>query len=147
MEQLREIYRKYAGEIEEVHRKAPPLAGMFGMGGPKDHPCHLAFYNAVEGWVDNFVAAGPDAGQVAEAVRWILSAANEHRKESCYWFYFVAQTHCKKLILLMSEPDKAELGKWYDLTYPARDRLPVHEEVYALMIGDSGKKKKWKWGS
>lgn len=147
MEQLREIYQKYAQEIAAVKEKEPPMAGLFNLGGSKNHPSHTIFYDHVEKWVDAFAASGPDAEQTEEAVRWILSAAWEHPKEPCYWFYFVAQNHAKKLIPMLPPEKRKELAVWYDRAYPVKDRLPAHREIYALLAGNEEKpKKKWKFG-
>ena len=147
MEQLRQIYREYAEKIMEVQKKEPPLSGMFGMGGIKDHPLHMAFYEDVEKWVDAFAASEPEEAQVQEALWWILSAAKEHSGQLCYWFYYVAQSHGKKLIPMLPEEVREEMAVWYDKAYPARDRLPVHREIYTLLSGKAEKpKRKWKLG-
>lgn len=141
VQQLKDRYGRYVEEVRKVRENAPATAGLFGMGDdPRKNPCHMSFYEDVEQWVKEFLASGPDAESAYQAVCWILSAAAQHRDQECYWFMYAAHGHCKRLIPLLTSENCGELVRFYDDSYPRRDRMPVQKEIYKLLKKRSVKK-------
>lgn len=134
LRQLKERYETYGQEAQTVAKEASPFAGVFGWGeDPKKDPCHMRFYEAVEQWVKDFLAAGPDSAQAYEAARWILAAPAGREGEPTFWFMYAAHGCCRELIPLLTPEGCAALGKLYDASFPRRDRLPVQKEIYRLL--------------
>jgi len=135
MEQLKEIYRTYEQELVAVLQNAKPLAGWFGISNddPRNAPCHQKFYDAVGNWVSAFAQENPPADQAENAVLWILSAAAGNRKKPSYWYYLATQGYVKQLLPFLGKDRCSDLVKWYDKTYPRRERLPVNDELYSQM--------------
>lgn len=141
MQQLMTIYERYAQKAEEVRKKAPPTAGLFGMGDdPRKHPCHMEFYESVEQWVKDFMETSPGPEAANEAVAWIITQAAEHREKESYWFMYAAHGLCKPLIPLMSAGNCAALAAYYDDHHPRRERMPAHKDVYKLLKKGAGRK-------
>ena len=131
MEQLRQIYSRYQEEIDKAYKKAGLLDGIWGMGNdPRQHPCNAAFYEQTEQWAAAFVKQQPDQAEMLEAVKWILEAADRNRDAKSYWYFYVVHNHVMQMVPMLSPGDCAELSRWYDSTYPKRERLPNHEKLY-----------------
>lgn len=132
---LIEIYEAYYEKAAEVRRKAPPLAGLWGLGDdPRKHPCHDAFYEAVQAWVKEFIASGPDPAQTLAVVQHILGEAKLHENnKDVYWYLFAAHGLTMELIPMLRAEDCGELFAWYNTTYPRRTRFPVQEQVWKLL--------------
>ena len=135
LEQLKEIYKTYERELATVLQNAKPLAGWFGVSNddPRYAPCHQTFYDAVGKWVDDFAALEPEPVWAKQAVVRILEAASQNRGKQSYWYYLAAQSYVKKLLPFLKKEHCQMLVKWYDKTYPRRERLPVNDELYSLM--------------
>lgn len=132
MNELKEIYTRYYEKAAKVRKKAPPLAGIWGMGNdPRNDACHEDFYEAVEAWVSRFDTSDPAA--VLEAVQWILSAALDHRDEDVYWYLYAAHGLTMPLIPRLAPADCNSLFDWYDASYPKRVRLPVQQQVWKAL--------------
>ena len=143
LRQLIAYYDEYEKELEELHRKAPPTAGLLGMGGhPRDDRCNEIFYYNVEKWVGAFLKGNPVQADVDQVAEWILTLAKIHREDHTYWFCYALHAHAKGLIPLMSREKVRQMQEWYNEAYPKVDRLPVQNEVYKLLLkhaGNSGK--------
>ena len=135
MKQLKDIYDAYERELMEVLQNAKPLAGWFGISNddPRNAPCHQKFYDAVGDWVQAFTKENPSADQAEASIMWILGAAAGNRKKPSYWYYLATQGYVNQLLPFLGRERCAELVKWYDKTYPRRERLPVNDELYGLM--------------
>lgn len=146
-EQLQQIFQDYSDAVEKARREAAPLAGIFGMrGGVKDDPCHMAFYNAVGAWVADFAAAQPEEAAVAEAARYLLTAAAHRKGSATYWTCLAAQGHAKALLTQLPAAHCDALRQEYDRLYPKADRLPINDEIYTLLCRRSGaapQKNRW----
>lgn len=141
MTKLEQIYADYYEKAAKVYKNASPVAGLFGMGDdPRRHHCHEDYYEAVGEWVEAFCQSQPTAEEATEAVRYILTAAAQHKGEPVYWYLYAAHGHAKPLIPLMKEADCRALAQWYDSAYPRLDRMPIQKEVYKLL--HKGEKKK-----
>lgn len=137
---IQQRYAEYMEQIADARKKAPPFAGLLGMGkDPRKHPCNEAFYRDVEGLADEFVRSRPDAQEALTLVRWMLAAPVGHEKEDAYWYLYAAQGHCRAMIPLLPPADCEELLAWYDQRFPRRKRLPVQEEIYTLLAKQAAK--------
>lgn len=132
MKELMDIYERYLEKAAEVRRNAKPMAGLWGMGDdPRNHPCHQAFYEAVQEWLAAFSDADPDAAM--EALRYIYRAPPEHKNDDAYWYLFAVHGLTLKLIDRLRPADCRALFAWYDTSYPKRDRLPVQQDVWKAL--------------
>ena len=145
MEQLQEIYCRYTEAAAAAKKAAGLLAGILGTGGgPKDHPCHREFFEAVHSWVENFLATDPEEDAVMEAVRFILIAAAAHKNEPTYMHCLAAQGHARDLIARLCTEHCNILREEYEDLYSDSTRLPVNQQIYELLCHGAGCKQKKK---
>ena len=146
LNQLFAYYDIYERELLALYAKASPFAGILGMGNhPKDDACNEVFYRNVENWAREFLSGAPSQQEAEVAVNWMLKLAYVHRNDKTCMFCYAIQSHAKGLIPLMGQEQALELQKWYDGTYPARDRLPIQWDVYKALekrSGQAGPKKR-----
>lgn len=134
LQQLKERYERYQQEANDAASQASPWSGLWGFGNdPRKHACHDSFYRDVGVWAEEFLRSGPAAREAAEAVSWIVKAAQAHREEQTFGYLFAVQGHARALIPLMDPVDCRELQLWYDSAYKKAERLPVQKEVYKLL--------------
>lgn len=139
MEQLQEIYCRYTEAAAAAKKAASPFAGILGTGGgPKDHPCHREFFEAVHHWSETFLATDPSEEDAAEAVRFILIAAAAHKNEPTFMHCLAAQGHARELIGRLSAEHCDTLRKEYEDLYPDNTRLPVNQQIYELLCQGAG---------
>ena len=139
LSQLIAYYDEYEKELEVLHKKASPTAGLWGMGNhPKDDRCNDIFYENVEKWVEEFLESNPTQTDAETATEWILKLAQIHRQDHTYWFSYAIQIHAEKLIPLIGQQKALELQNWYDEAYPKVERLPAHAGIYKLLQRQSG---------
>ena len=129
MTRLLEIYQNYLEKAVKVRKKASLFAGIFGMGDdPRKHPCHEAFYEAVEEWAEAFDPTDPV--ETLKAVQYIFQAPLAHEdNQDVYWFLFAAHTLTMPLIPALDSQDRQALAEWYKKAYPKRVRFPAQEQV------------------
>lgn len=128
---LQEHYEKYDAKALKVKKETKGFGGILGMGeDPRNHPCHVEFYEGVEQIVQEFLSAGPDSADVAAAARFILSAADARREAQSYWFCYAAQGHVIPMIPHMTAADCKSIADWYDNVYTKLERMPVQRELY-----------------
>lgn len=138
---LREIYRNYDATAQRIRDEAPKFSGLWGIGqDPKNHPAHMEFYSAVEGWVHAFLAKDPDHKAAFEAALIILEAADSRRNAESYWFTYAAQAHAAALIPCMTAQDCLDLADWYDAHYTKLERLPIQKDLYKKLRKAAKKK-------
>lgn len=136
---LRERYAMYLEEIAQVRRKAPPFAGVLGLGSdPRKHPCNTTFYEDVGSLAAEFVQSQPGGQETLEVVRWLLQAPVGHEKKDAYWYLYAAQGHCRDMIPLLPPEGCQEMLAWYGKQFPRSKRLPVQEEIYRLLAKRAG---------
>ena len=134
LEHLKCIYEKYIEDVEKVYRNAKPTDGLFGMGeDPRNHPCHMRFYEDTEQWVNAFVAADPGENAVFGAARFLLETPAKYAQHHGFWFMYAAQGLTRIMIPLLEGVHCEQLRKFYDENYPRRDRMPVQKDVYRLL--------------
>ena len=138
--QLCAYYDDYEKILLKRYENISPLAGVLGMGNhPKDDPCNTVFYENVENWVKEFMAGSPSQEAVEEVAEWILKLAKAHREEKTYWICYALQGQAKGLIPMISQAKAQELLTWFEDAYPAKEWLPVQEEIYKALKKQSGK--------
>lgn len=131
LNQLKEYYEKYDAKALKVKQETKGFGGILGMGeDPRNHPCHVEFYEGVEQMVREFLASGPVSAEVAAAARFILEAANVRREAQSYWFTYAAQGHVIPMIPYMNAADCKALADWYDGVYTKLERMPIQRELY-----------------
>ena len=129
--QLQEFYHRYDEKAAKVKRETKGLGGIWGMGeDPRNHPCHVEFYEGVQQMVADYLATGPDSAGVAAAAKFILEAADLRRETQSYWFSFAAQGHVIPMIPYMNSSDCKDLMQWYDTVYTKLERMPVQRDLY-----------------
>ena len=145
MEQLQEIYCRYTEAAAAAKKEASPLAGLFGTGGgPKDHPCHREFFEAVYHWTEAFLASSANEETAAQAVRLILITAAAHKNEPTYMHCLAAQGHTRQLIPILTPEHCDALRAEYETLYPDHTRLPINQQIYELLCHRAGYKPKKK---
>jgi hypothetical protein len=141
LDELKELYAKYAEKAEQVRKKASPIAGMFGFGDdPRRHSCHDDFYEAVEHWVADFMDSAPETDEIVAVTRWILEEPNNHQGKECYWYMYAAHGLTSPVIPKLPQDVCSQLRAWYGSTYSVRERMPVQQQVYKLLQKHSGQK-------
>ena len=134
MEALQQLYTDYLAEVVEVRRNAPRFAGIFGLGeDPRKHPCHTIFYNNVEKWVEEFLAAKPSRDAALETAWFFLEAPKKHEETESYWFMYVCIGFIRKLIPYLTAADCKALAERFNALYPRRDRMPVQQETFKML--------------
>lgn len=139
LEELYHLYGVYEEKAKSVRRRASRYAGIFGLGDdPRKHECHEIFYEDVGRWVQDFLSENPSQEEIAQAVSWILKAADAHRDSDIYGYLYAAQGHVRGIISRLAQEDSLGLLKQYDAAYPEEDRLVVQQEVYRLLQKQAG---------
>ena len=134
MEQLKACYERYIAAAEKVWKERSAWDGALGIGASsKDHPCHMDFYEAVEGWVARFLENDPAPETAEEAIAYVVKTSEIYKGQFTYWTMFAAQGLMRPLVSLVSPSFAAQMRKWYDAHMPRRDRLPVHKDLYKLL--------------
>ena len=68
----------------------------------------------------------------------ILIAAAAHKNEPTYMHCLAAQGHTRQLIPLLTPEHCDALRKEYEDLYPDNARLPVNQQIYALLCDGAG---------
>ena len=131
LELLRQHYESYDAKAAQVRRETKGFGGIWGMGeDPRNHPCHVEFYDGVGQLVAAYLAGDPSGAEVAQAAKYILAVADARRNEDSYWFTFAAQGHVVPMIPRMDPRDCKELADWYDTRYKKLERMPIQRDMY-----------------
>ena len=132
--QLTEIYEDYILKTGKVLQEASTFAGVWGMGeDPKNHPCHMEFYNAVEAFLKELLQEDHPEETLSAVAGWIIRAPADHRDQTVFWYMYAAHGLCTPLIPLLSAAHCAELRDFYDDHYPKMDRMPVQRDLYKAL--------------
>ena len=144
LEQLREQYRQYHNQVQKVRLDAKPFAGVFGIGaGPKDDPCHMAFFHGVEETCKGFADAPVSADTAAAVIRYVVTAQTEGEKEGItYWPMMAAHGTILPLIPLITKEQASELKALYEQTVPKRERMPLQDKVLKALAERAGENNK-----
>ena len=141
LQKMKDRYETYIQDVQKVYKDAKPMDGLFGWGDdPRKDPCHMRFYEDLERWTREFLAAAPGREDVYEAVRFILETPAEHRSSHCFWFMYAAQGMTREMIPQLTAEQCAMLRESYDGRYSKRDRMPVQNEVYKLLKKGAGRR-------
>ena len=131
MEQLKACYEKYLAEAEVVWKNRSAWDGALGIGSSsKDHPCHIAFYESVAGWVERFLRQEPDRETAEAAMAYVLQTSEKYRGQFTYWTLFAAHGLMRPLVACISPEFAGTMRVWYDENLQRKDRLPVHKDLY-----------------
>lgn len=134
MEQLQACYAAYLAAVAKAEKNKTTWNGAFGIGAStKDHPCHDDFYEAMEGWCQDFLAKKPTQAEAEAAVRYILEMSENYRGKLPYWYMYAAHGFTRPIIPLVSAGFAAEMRVWYNERNPRQDRMPVQREVFKLL--------------
>ena len=133
---LNERYDQYAEKVAALWKETNPLSRAFDIGStPKNHPCHMEYYEELSRWVNDFINSDPVYPELLSVTHWFLKAeaAKEGPANEPAWILFAVQGLAKPLIPMLNPEDRDELRTAYDNLYPRRRRLPVQKEVYRLL--------------
>ena len=134
MEQLRQCYAAYIAAAEKAEKNKSTWNGAFGLGAStKDHPCHDAFFEAMEGWCAAFVQRSPSQAEAEEAVRYIFEMSEQFRGKLPYWYMYAAHGFTRPIIPMVSPQFAKEIREWYNTHNLRQDRMPVQREVFKLL--------------
>lgn len=134
MEQLKACYEKYIAEAEVVWKNRPAWDGVMGFGSViKDHPCHVAFFEAVQAWADSFMKNDPNAQAAEAAIAFVLETSEKYKGEFTYWTMFAAHGLVRPLVSLVSPRFAARTRVWYEEHIPRPERLPVQKDLLKLL--------------
>ena len=137
MEKLKQLYIDYQQKYAEVRKKSNAFAEFFGIGGTvKNHPCHLEFHDGVLAWIADFAASGPTSQETRALCDFLLEAPIPYREKDdpCHWFMYVCVGSIRDLVSLMDKDDCAAVAEKMGQLYKKRDRMPVHQEAYKMLL-------------
>ena len=128
---LRDCYRAYGMQAEELERRRRPGEGIFGMkGGPKDDPCHGRFAEELRTRFAEYRAAEPDSAELRQVLTFVFREPLSYRgPRSAYWMLLAVQGLTLDLIPGLQPEDAAALAASYEKDYPRSKRLPVQEQL------------------
>ena len=134
MEQLKRIDADYIAAAATAEKNKSTRNGAFGIGAStKDHPCHDAFYEAMEAWSEDFAARGPSQAEAEEAVTYIFEMSEKFRGKLPYWYMYAAHGFTRPIIPLVSPEFAGRMRVLYNERNPRPDRMPVQREVFKLL--------------
>lgn len=132
--QLEGIYTEYAAAVKTVRKNARMFDGFLGLGkDPRNDACHDAFFQAVGGWVEEFVATQPTQEQAMTVAVYLLEAPLAYQGQECYWFMYAAHGHIKPLIPLLGKENSKALGARLEKNYKRLDRMPLQKELLKML--------------
>ena len=132
---LRERYRAYEAEVEELERNRKPFEGILGMkGGPADNPCHDRFAEELRAQFADFAASGPDSAEVRSVLDFVYREPLDYPGANCAnWMLQAVQSLTKELIPFLTPEDADALAGRFEEDYPSHRRLPVQVELLKLL--------------
>lgn len=131
MEQLQKLYQDYHQQVIDLRQKAHFFDGVMGLGDdPKKHPCHEAFYQAVQDWTATFVAGSPTPTDAYAAASFLLETPAHNREGESYWFMYASMVFIEPLIPYLNKEDCKALTARMNFLFPRYDRMPAHQALY-----------------
>ena len=133
-EEYSAIMAEYNEEVQKVQQKRKFFDGVLGMGQhPGDAHCHEAMDQKVKELCDR-AAAEADAGEAAELTGAVFQSAMKWKgPEYARLMLLAIQRHTLVLIPLLEKEKKEELRALFEKNYPRRTRVPVQDQVLALL--------------
>ena len=130
--EINKLIDNYIAEVNTVIENSKPSDGLLGFGsGPKDHPCHMDFYNKMEALMQSFAASSPDADSANAAAEILIKCSSEKPcPQEAYWMLVVIQQLATPTIKYLSSDERSALKSWYDDNIPRRTRLPIQKTLY-----------------
>ena len=147
LDRLTALYDGYLETVNRLERERKPGEGMFGFGGgPANNPCHDRFAEDVAALLGELSAGNAPSALRREAMERIFAAPLENpTPKSSYWMLIAVQGFTRDLIPGLSAEDADALTAQYLRDYPRRNRLPVQNEILALLFQagtDSGESRR-----
>ena len=87
-------FTAYLEAMDEARKGRRRIDGLLGLGGGAgSERCQDDFVSQLNAAVADFAAEGPSSAEAAEALRFVLSQAHEHRKsKEAYWMLLASHT-------------------------------------------------------
>ena len=101
--------------------------------------CVERYEEAVDSMTSRLRPGEPEAGEVVQAVRFLLTLGQGDRRPLVRPMLEAAQGHALPLIPLLEPGQAEELAHWYGASYPRRQRLPIQERVLRALEERSGR--------
>ncbi len=122
-------FTAYLEAMDEARKGRRRIDGLLGLGGGAgSERCQDDFVSQLNAAVADFAAEGPSSAEAAEALRFVLSQAHEHRKsKEAYWMLLASHTLALPLIDLLEPADARAVLEYYEAEYPKRERLPAQK--------------------
>lgn len=134
--------RRYFSDVERMLRSLKPGDGLFGLGNdPKKHPCHMAYYQAMEETLSQAQSQALSEAEVDRIVTLVLRLDSNHREqlEMVRLMLQAVQGLTLPLIPRLSRDCARELSGWYEHQYPRKSRMPNQSRVLRALNRRSGK--------
>ena len=131
LQEYREIMAEYDTAVAEVTKNMKPIDGFFGVGKhPGEATCHEIMDKKIQSLCDRVVEEQESDGEAAALTEAILLQESQWTGPDFARLMLIAiQRHTLKLIPMLSEEKRFELGAWYHRQYPRRKRLPVQFQI------------------
>ncbi len=130
-EQIVEIYKNYAAQIEGIRSNYKQYISLFGLGNsPSKHPCHMEFLRSLEQVSKELVSQSlsPEAAQAALA--YICYPSKERNVPSyAEIVYDTAHGQALSLVSALTPESAARILNEYELHYPKKQRLPNQQKL------------------
>lgn len=132
---LEQITNNYLEKEHSLEKKAPPLAGIFGFRfGPKYDSCHEDYYDNMINAVKEYMQNGTNEQESFEAAEYIITApAVVYSNNTSKWTVVSGQASIKPLLGELTPEHKKTLIDLMDQYYPKHQRVPLQEEIYAML--------------
>ncbi len=130
-DQIVEIYKNYAAQIEGIKANYKQYISLFGLGNsPSKHPCHMEFLENLERISKELVSQSisPEAAQAA--LVYICYPTNERKAPSyARVVYDTAHGQALSLVSALTREGAAQILDEYESNYPKKLRLPNQQKL------------------
>ena len=129
--EYREILAEYETAVTELTMNMKPTDGIFGLGKhPGDAACHEIMDKKIQTLCDRVADEQEKSEEAAVLSEAILQQESQWTGPDFARLMLIAiQRHTLKLIPMLSEEKRFELGAWYHRQYPRRKKLPVQFQI------------------
>ncbi len=134
MENIQTIYADYRQASKEARQKSTILADFLGTSdSAKKAPCHLGFYQQMETWLAEFLAADPSPEAAKAVVGFVLTEPENYKGKDCYWYMYTVIGLLLPLIPVLTPADAGTLYGLMGKLYRRQDRMPAIDKVYKAL--------------
>ncbi len=140
--EVREIYEGYIADTMRLEAERKPGDGLLGFGrNPAHDPCHDIFSDKLQKALKSAEGGALTSGDAAELLLYMYNAPLKNQNNKlAYWMLIAVQAHTREVICFLSSEDAAALSVKYNEMFPKRTRLPVQNELAALLKVQAGVK-------